>query len=169
LYFFNGCYVGVNPAGNGITNVCGIAPENLMRRCRFNHDELVTSSCALRERLAPLTRSMEWLSVGPLRFENKFHAETAEGVYCAGDALSFVDPFTGSGMLAALRTGNLAGSWAAAGKSSASYLQAARASLEKPFRISSVFRWATSSGWAEHLAPYIPGALLFNWTRPRLD
>jgi menaquinone-9 beta-reductase len=78
LYFFDGCYVGVNPAGSGITNVCGIAPENLMRRYNFDHDELVASSQPLGERLAPLKRSMEWLSVGPLRFGNKFHTEVAE-------------------------------------------------------------------------------------------
>lgn len=169
LYFFNGCYVGVNPAGAGITNVCGIAPENLMRRYNFEHDQLLASSQPLSERLAPLTRSMDWLSVGPLRFGNTFHAEVEEGVYCAGDALSFVDPFTGSGMLAALRTGSLAGKCAANGESSANYLEMARAVLEKPFRISSVFRWATSHGWAEHLAPYIPGTVLFSLTRPRLD
>lgn len=168
LYFFNGCYVGVNPAGSGTTNVCGIAPENVMRTYTFDYDELVASSQPLRERLAPLERSMKWLSVGPLRFENCFRGEVAPDVYCAGDALSFVDPFTGSGMLAALRTGSLAGSYAANRECSAKYLKAARASLEKPFRISALFRWATGHGLAEHIAPLIPGTLLFTWTRPRL-
>jgi len=169
LYFFGECYVGVNPAGSGITNVCGIAPEHLMQHCNFDQDKVLTLCAPLRERLAPLTRSMEWLSVGPLRFENKFHVQVQEGVYCAGDALSFVDPFTGSGMLAALRTGILAGTYAATGKPSSRYVEAARATLEKPFRVSSVFRWATTHGWAERLGPYIPGRLLFSLTRPHLQ
>lgn len=169
LYFFGGCYVGVNPAGDAITNVCGIAPEGVMQRYNFDHDALIASCHPLRERLSCSTRSMPWLSVGPLRFENRFHAEADEGVYRAGDALSFVDPFTGSGMLAALRTGSLAGRYAATRQASTHYLKAARQSLEKPFLVSSILRWAINQGWAGHLSQYVPGALLFTLTRPRLQ
>ncbi len=169
LYFFSGCYVGINPAGSGVMNVCGLGPEHVLQRFNFEHDEVLASCRPLRNRLMRFERSMRWLSVGPLRFENHFEPEVEESVYPAGDALSFVDPFTGSGMLAALRTGMLAGQHAAQGRSPSEYMQKARQALENPFRVSSVLRWAITQAWAEHVARLIPGKLLFNLTRPRLQ
>ena len=166
LFFFSGCYVWVNSVEMGVTNVCGIGPERLLRKFAFHHDELINSAPALRARLAPLTRTMSWLSVGPLRFENRFRVPAEEGIFRVGDALSFVDPFTGSGLTAALATGALAGHYAALGKSSAEYATASRVALGRPFQVSSLLRWAVREGWAEHLAPFIPGPLLFRWTRP---
>ena len=65
--------------------------------------------------LGPLERAMEWLITGPLVFHDEMRIRSH--VYLAGDALGFVDPFTGSGMLAALLTGRLAGEAAARGSS----------------------------------------------------
>lgn len=166
LYFFNGCYVGLNAVEDGLTNVCGIAPERLLARFGFEHDELLQSCEPLRARLQGAERIMPWLSTGPLRFENRFRVDPEPGVYAAGDALSFVDPFTGSGLLAALKTGTMAGRFAARERPVQEYMESVRAVLERPFAIAGIFRWAVTSGWAERIAPLLPGAAMFRWTRP---
>ncbi len=164
LFFFNGCYVGVNVVEGGRTNVCGLGPENYLKKCAFDYDRVVLASPALAARLGPLQREMKWLTTGPLRYGQKF--DPAAHGYRAGDALSFVDPFTGSGLLAAVKTGALAGAAAARNLSVDSYLRQCRASLKKPFEVAGIFRKAVESGWAEMLAGLIPGRMLFALTRP---
>jgi menaquinone-9 beta-reductase len=87
--------------------------------------------------------------------------------YPAGDALSFVDPFTGSGLLAAVRSGSMAGRAAAIGQPIPEYLLACRASLHQPFQFAELLRRALQGGWAERLAPLAPSRLLFALTRPK--
>ncbi|MEO8131462.1 MAG: NAD(P)/FAD-dependent oxidoreductase [Bryobacteraceae bacterium] len=168
LYFFKGCYVGINCVENGVTNVCGLGPEELLRGFNFEVDELVHSFRPLTARLNPLQRSMKWLNVGPLIFQNHLNREAEPGVYTAGDALSFVDPFTGSGLLSAAITGELAGSYAAKGLTSSDHRIACRKALAGPFGVSSLFRAVSRTQWAEHLAGLVPGAWLYQLTRPRL-
>ena len=168
LFFFNGCYVGVNPVENGITNVCGLGPETFLRAHDFELDGVVNSFPPLAERLRPLSRRMKWLTVGPLVYRNSFKDAVAEGHYPAGDALSFVDPFTGSGLLAAATTGRLAGIASARGTTSREYLEECRRCLEKPFHVSSFFRSMIANGWAEPLLPLVPGSWLVKLTRPRV-
>jgi hypothetical protein len=43
-------YVGVSGIEDGLTNVCGIAPESLLRRYGFDFDEIVLRSPGLAER-----------------------------------------------------------------------------------------------------------------------
>lgn len=165
LYFFNGCYVGVSAVENGVTNVCGLGPENLLRARSFEIDELIGEFEPLRDRLRPLLRTMDWLTTGPLVFETHFEAVTP-GVYPAGDALSFVDPFTGSGIVSAILTGTLAGTAAARSDAVEDYIRECRQRLQRPFLISSIFRRAVASGWGEYLAPFVPGSWLVKLTRP---
>jgi menaquinone-9 beta-reductase len=164
LFFFNGCYVGVNVVEGGRTNVCGLGPEQYLKKWAFDYDRVVQESPALAARLAPLTRDMKWISTGPLRYGQNFDPNARS--YLAGDALSFVDPFTGSGLLSAVKTGGLAGAAAAHDDSVESYLRQCRASLKKPFEVAGIFRKAVESGWAEMLAGLIPGRILFALTRP---
>ena len=164
LFFFDGCYVGVNVVEGGRTNVCGLGPEDFLSKFDFDYDAVVQRSPALASRLAPLTREMKWISTGPLRYHQQFDPQSRS--YLAGDALSFVDPFTGSGLLAAVKTGSLAGSAAARADAVESYLRQCRSSLKKPFEVAAIFRKAVDSGWADRLANLIPGRLLYALTRP---
>lgn len=162
LFFFDRSYVGINAVENNQTNVCGLAPEDQLKKFNFDFDGFLTQSPALRDRLKPLSRSMKWISTGPLHFTQASNP----GVFLAGDALSFVDPFTGSGLVAAVKTGTLAGTFAARGASTAEYYEECRAMLKRPFEIAGIFRRAVRSGWADYLAGLVPGRLLFALTRP---
>jgi flavin-dependent dehydrogenase len=110
---------------------------------------------------------MDWLSAGPLEFRNRFGEAVEDGLYPAGDALSFVDPFTGTGLAGALITGALAGECAATGVGTAEYVARCRRSLGSPFLAATLFRAALRSGWAEAASAVVPGDWLVRLTRPR--
>lgn len=168
LHFQSGCYVGVSSVEAGKTNICGLAPEPLLSSCGFDPDELLRRLPPVRERTAPLRRTMPWLTTGPLVFRHSLHSSPENGIYKAGDALGFIDPFTGSGILSALITGRMAGIAAARAHPPQEHLRACRKALSFQYGIAGLLRAAISAGWAEMLAPFIPGALLFQLTRPRL-
>jgi flavin-dependent dehydrogenase len=167
LHFTRFGYVGVSPVENGETNVCGLAPEEALRRHGFHVDEMLAAEPVIAARLRPLSRRMRWLMTGPLSFSRVADASAAAPqLYPAGDGLGFVDPFTGSGILNALLTGRLAGIAAAAGKAAPEYLRACARLLGGPFAISAAFRALVRVG-AEQLAVFVPGSWLYRLTRAR--
>ena len=145
-----------------------LAPEDMLAARSFKPDELLAGCRPLRERVAPLRRTAEWLITGPLIFRRGFEGPAEEGVYPAGDALGFVDPFTGSGILGALITGALAGSAAARGLPVREYLRSCARALAGQYRAAAFFRAWLRTALPEALAPLLPGNLLFRLTRPRL-
>ncbi|MDQ6664527.1 MAG: FAD-dependent monooxygenase, partial [Acidobacteriota bacterium] len=157
LFFFGGCYVGVSAIENGATNVCGLAPESLLRARNFEVESLFALSPLLAERVAPLTRAMPWLITGPLIYRDSFHVQTNPGEYLAGDALGFVDPFTGSGLLAAVTTGSMAGIAAARILPVERHMLDCKKVLGSQYGTAALFRLALSWGLAEKLAPLVPG------------
>jgi menaquinone-9 beta-reductase len=167
LYFFRGCYVGVNPVEDDITNVCGLGPRRILAQYDFDIDEFVRSHEPLAERLAPLTRRFDWLHTGPLFFRNRLSHDGTPGIFPAGDALSFVDPFTGSGQWNAVLTGMLAGRFAARGQPVADYLAACRDVLRLPLFSATMVRRVLPTAAAGPLSRVIPAALLYRLTRPR--
>jgi hypothetical protein len=170
LFFFRRCYVGISAVEDGHTNVCGLAPESVLRAYDFDIDELLLSSDALRERIRPLSRIMKWLNTGPLSFRNSLEATIQNTTtFPAGDALGFVDPFTGTGILSALLTGSMAGRSAARGLSSAIYLQECQRALGRVFHLAALLRIGTRSAVAEYLAPVLPGSWLYRMTRPNCE
>ena len=164
MFFSEGCYTGLSPVECGEVNVCGLAPEEMLRAHGFRPEALLPQS--LKDRLRPMEQSFEWIVTGPLVFHEKFHEDSA--AYLAGDALGFVDPFTGSGILSALLTGRLAGKAAARGASIASYNAECRRILRRQYSVASMMRRALGAGLAETLARWIPGPLLYRLTRPEL-
>lgn len=166
LHFTGFGYVGINPIEKGLTNVCGIAAEGRLRECGFDLDEFMDRSPLLAERLRPLTRTLKWLTTGPLVFSRP--RVTSDAAYVAGDALGFVDPFTGSGILNALLTGRMAGAAAARRVPVGEHLRSCRALLERPAMISALFRSAIQRGYADHLAWLVPGRWMYRLTRVAL-
>jgi menaquinone-9 beta-reductase len=162
MFFFHGCYAGVSPVEDGAVNVCGLAPEELLRARGFQPEALFPEN--LRARLRPLERSFDWLITGPLVFHDAFRNHAT--AYLAGDAMGFVDPFTGSGILSAMLTGRLAGEAAARGTSVASYNTECRRILRRQYSVASMVRGALGAGLAEGLARWIPGPMLYRLTRP---
>ena len=164
--FFNGHgYVGVNCIENGLTNVCGVAPESLLKRYAFDFDEIVLLSKPLAERLGPLQRRMRWIVTGPLSFTHPSNGDFGTDVYPAGDSLGFVDPFTGSGIVNALLTGRLAGLAAARRIPTSEYIEACRSVLGRSFSVSSFLRRLAGHTKVHWLAPYLPARTLFRVTR----
>lgn len=164
MFFFGACYVGVSPVEGGAINVCGLAPEALLRAHDFHPEPLFPAS--LRERLRGFEQSFDWLITGPLVFHEEFRKEANQ--YLAGDALGFVDPFTGTGMLSALITGKLAGESAARQAPVESYNAECRRILRRQYSVASMIRRALGAGVAESLARWIPGPLLYRLTRPAI-
>ncbi len=163
-----GAYVGVNAIERGRTNVCGLAPEDALAAHRFEIDAYLASIPSLQRRLDGMRRLWGWIRVGPLVFENQLNNSTDFGKYYAGDSLFFIDPFTGSGMLTALLTGELAGEAAALGQSSEEYVKKCKQLLTRPQFASRVFRLSIKSGLAEFAERLIPHRWLFRLTRPRI-
>ena len=168
LLFDRHMYVGINCVENGLTNVCGLAPESLLRTHGFEPDSLLRSIPRLKERVEPLSRQMPWLITGPLVF-GVAPPPQAPGIYPAGDALGFVDPFTGSGMLGAILTGCLAGRSCARSVPVTDYLRQSKAMLQYQYSAASLFRNLVTWGVADKLAWLVPGQWLFNLTRPAIS
>jgi flavin-dependent dehydrogenase len=167
LHFTRHGYAGISAVENGFTNICGIAPEEALRGYGFDIDEFLASDAALGARLRPLARQMPWLKTGPLVFaRSKGLAAADDRSYPAGDALGFIDPFTGSGILNALLTGRLAGIAAAREIPSEAYLRDCRALLDRPFAMSGLFRFFLGAGLSR-LALLVPGEWLYRLTRAR--
>lgn len=165
LYFAGRSYTGVNCVEGGLTNVCGLAPEEDLKRCGFDVESLILSDDALRARLKSLSRCWNWIFTGPLVFGNKL--KQSSSAYLAGDALSFVDPFTGSGLLAAVATGTLAGRAAGRKIPVRDYQRQCRDVLGRPFGVASILRHIASTRAAGPLLQVTPSELIFRWTRPR--
>jgi flavin-dependent dehydrogenase len=160
LWFFEGGYCGLCPVEAGATNVCGLASEELLAAHDFQVEEMLAAAPHLRTRMSGISRRFDWLTTGPLRF-GRGPATTTLAV---GDALRFVDPFTGSGLLASVQTGV----WAAeafAGDRKA-YARRCAAFYRTQSAASAIIRRLLALGWAETLAGLIPARLLFRLTRP---
>ncbi len=167
LFFAHRAYLGVSAVEQGYTNVCGIAEESQLARFSFDIDAFLDENAVVRSRLRPLRRCWKWLLVGPIEFHSRFDRAPVPHEFPAGDALTFVDPFSGTGILSALWTGELAGRMASQGQESGKYLRQARNALEAPARIAGLFRSAMDGGWGKWLGACLSPQTLFRLTRPR--
>lgn len=167
LFFFRGGYVGVNPVEGGFTNVCGLARQDVLASLSFDVDGLLSTQPPIAERIRPLLRAFAWIFTGPLEFARHFDDAAREGVYLAGDRACFVDPFTGSGQLIALLTGEVAGRAAAEGWGSSRYETLCRNSLKGNLFWSSLVRLVLTSRLATPLGLVTPLSSLYRLTRPK--
>ncbi len=164
LYFHPSGYTGVNPIEDGLTNVCGLAREEDLKAAKFDIDEFLARQPHTAPRLAPLRRQLDWHFTGPLFYGP---AEQSSGYPC-GDALSFVDPFTGSGMLCAVLTGQLAAQSILDQVTPDEHLARCRQLLLPAFRWSTLLRKSLNWPLIPQLARLVPGQLLYRYSRPQL-
>src|SRR5215468_11124469 len=109
LFFFRDGYGGMCDVENGRTNLCFITTEATLREAKGDRERLLEltmrSNPAARRRLRNAVIDGEWLGTGPITYGRR---RPKPGVISIGDAGAFIDPFTGSGILLALSSGELA-------------------------------------------------------------
>jgi flavin-dependent dehydrogenase len=110
IYFYGGGYGGLSEIEHGLSNLCFIVSANDVRRLGSDPDrvlrEVVMKNARAAKTLEQARLSSPWLSVSLEGFGRKM-LTPANGLLTIGDAASFIDPFTGSGMLMALESGQV--------------------------------------------------------------
>jgi flavin-dependent dehydrogenase len=108
-------YVGLADVGRGETNVAIVVPKALAKEAAGDAAGFMTRWLNRHPQLAPrfvgATRVSEVRTTGP--FASHARRGWAPGAALVGDAADFFDPFTGEGIYAALRGGELLGGFAA--------------------------------------------------------
>jgi flavin-dependent dehydrogenase len=110
IYFYHGGYGGLSTIENGLSNLCFIANSRDVRACQSNADRVMREIVCQNQRASLTLKDAcvqtEWLAVSLEGF-GRHSPAPANGLLTIGDAASFIDPFTGSGMLMALESGEL--------------------------------------------------------------
>src|SRR5437763_9233064 len=110
LYFFPQGYGGLSLVEDNLVNLCFIAGERTFRAAGGDPTKIVEQTvmrnALARERLRGAEVVGKWHSVGPLAFGHRRLSQG--GVLAIGDASGMIDPFTGTGIQIALRSGELA-------------------------------------------------------------
>ena len=109
LFFFRDGYGGISDVEGGRSNLCFITSETTLRAAKGDRQALLEATLltnpAARARLHQATIDGEWLGTGPITYGRH---SSLPGVIAIGDAGAFIDPFTGSGILLALTSAELA-------------------------------------------------------------
>ena len=111
IYFYRRGYGGLSSIENGLSNLCFIASARDVRAFGANADRVMREVVCENQRaaltLAHARANANWLAVSLEGF-GRSSVAPVNGLLAIGDAASFIDPFTGSGMLMALESGELA-------------------------------------------------------------
>jgi flavin-dependent dehydrogenase len=106
-------YVGIADVGDGLTTVALVVPARRSREISGDRAAFLESWLRARPHLAPrfarATRATPVIATGP--FASHARRAWAPGVALVGDAADFFDPFTGEGIYAALRGGEMLARW----------------------------------------------------------
>src|SRR5215217_5651091 len=110
IYFYPDGYGGLSSIEGDISNLCFIVSAEQVKRHSSN-PETVMRELVIKNRRAAYTLEQaqpesEWLSASWERFGGR-QPSPATGLLAIGDSAAFIDPFTGSGMLMALESGEL--------------------------------------------------------------
>ena len=102
-------YIGLNPVGGGLTNVALVVPAGVAREARGDATGFLLAHCRrhprVAARLAGAVLADEVHVTGP--FDVRARRVVADGAVLVGDAADFFDPFTGDGIVSALRGAEL--------------------------------------------------------------
>ena len=182
IYFFRGGYGGLNYVENGIGNHCFLIKAEIVKE--FGGDvekilqEVIFQNVRAKETMQNAEPVFDWLAVSVDSFGVR-DLNPAPNLLAIGDAGAFIDPFTGSGMLMAMESGEILTkaieSNLSAEEISRIYKNSHREKFQKRLRICNLMRRAA---FAPNLAKYIisalslgekPRELLARATRPKLS
>lgn len=111
MYFYERGYGGLNSVEGGLSNLCFIVASKDVRKLGSDPErvmrEIVMRNPRAAYTLAEARAHSPWLSVSLEGFGRRTLVP-ATGLMTVGDAAAFIDPFTGSGMLMALESGQVA-------------------------------------------------------------
>ena len=103
-------FVGVADVGHGLTTVAMVVPAHRAREIAGNKEQFLEHWIGEKPQLAP--RFANATRVSPVRATGPFASQARQAwshdALLVGDAADFFDPFTGEGIYAALRGGELA-------------------------------------------------------------
>jgi flavin-dependent dehydrogenase len=169
IYFYSGGYGGLSGVEGGASNLCFIVGAEQVKRCQSDPErvvrEVVMKNPRAQHTLDPAHTSSEWLSASWEHFGRQ-RPSPAKGLLTIGDAAAFIDPFTGSGMLMAFESGELAAEtilshWkneAAGASLAADYTERYRNKFGARLRICSLLRRAAFNSRLTELGVTIFGA-----------
>jgi flavin-dependent dehydrogenase len=110
LFFFPQGYGGLARVEDDLINLCFIVDERTLKSAGGDPPRVIEASLMnnrlARERLRGAEVVGKWYSAGPLAFGKRRLA--SNGIIAIGDASGMIDPFTGTGIQIALRTGEMA-------------------------------------------------------------
>ena len=111
IYFYADGYGGLSTVEGEISNLCFIVAADQVKRHHSNPVTIMRET-VMKNRRAAYTlehaqNESEWLSASWERFGRR-QPSPANGLLAIGDSAAFIDPFTGSGMLMAFESGELA-------------------------------------------------------------
>jgi flavin-dependent dehydrogenase len=111
IYFYAGGYGGLSGVEGGLSNLCFIVSAQHVRHYESDPEivmrEVVMKNARAKYTLARARAHTPWLSVSLEGFGSRTPTPS-NGLLSIGDAAAFIDPFTGSGMLMALESGDVA-------------------------------------------------------------
>jgi menaquinone-9 beta-reductase len=109
MHVERGGFVGIADVGGGLTTVALVVPARAARGFARRREEFLDAWLAARpqlaERFAGATRVSPVVATGP--FASRARRAALPGAALVGDAADFFDPFTGEGIYAALRGGEM--------------------------------------------------------------
>ena len=110
IYSYPGGYGGLSTVESGLSNLCFIIQAEDVIRAHSDPETVMRENVMQNQRAAmTLERAKiqsEWLSVSLESFGRQ-RPNPTNGLLAIGDSAAFIDPFTGSGMLMALESGEL--------------------------------------------------------------
>lgn len=101
LYFFPGGYCGVTPVGPNSVNACAMVRANAAHTL----EDVFSKEQRLYERSHVWKPLFATVTTSPLYFRGP--KTESDGMFLAGDAAGFIDPFAGDGISLALQSGTL--------------------------------------------------------------
>ncbi|HEX4899858.1 MAG TPA: hypothetical protein VFV61_04950, partial [Pyrinomonadaceae bacterium] len=110
IYFYDGGYGGLNSIEGDLSNLCFIVSARVARANNADPERVMRQVVMRNERAATTLKEAQaaqsWMAVSLEQFGRQTLVPV-DGLLTAGDAAAFIDPFTGSGILMALESGEL--------------------------------------------------------------